>query len=138
MVGVPTICGHCRQESLGGLKADAARNARYQSILQVPVSTYDDLDEVKLDWDLKHKLWNALDTWTTKTEGWQATPFANIRADRIGEEVDGYYKIASIAERGLPGNLVAPLLKDMVTSPSSIRTLTATLKVRLYLRHGRT
>jgi dynein heavy chain len=40
--------------------------------------------------------------------------FADIDAEAIGVQVTQYLKVAVRAERGLPGNLVAPKLKGMV------------------------
>ena len=52
--------------------------------------------------------------WDALCEGWMGKAFNDIDAEAIGVQVTQYLKVAVRAERGLPGNLVAPKLKSMV------------------------
>ena len=102
------------KEDVDELVELAERYTRYQQILKVAVATYDDLEEVRADMDMKSDLWQSIQTWDALTKQWQVAPFDTINADDIANEVTQYFKIAARAARNLPGNDAAPKLKEMV------------------------
>ncbi len=57
---------------------------------------------------------NLTQEWDALREEWMGRAFNDIDAEAIGVQVTQYLKVAVRAERGLPGNLVAPKLKQLV------------------------
>ena len=96
------------------LKAQSTKLAHYQAVLKQPVQTYDTLDEVAADLTMKTKLWEAMAEWQALTQGWREARFQDIDVDDIGKQVQSFLKVATRAERSLPGNGVAVKLKGLV------------------------
>jgi dynein heavy chain len=92
----------------------AKKYCYYQEVLKVRVSTFDDLDELKGDMNLKSKFWHALNSFSDLTKSWTDTPFADVDTATLEREVQQYYKTSIQSERGLPGNMAVPKLRAMV------------------------
>jgi len=90
------------------------RYAFYESTLGLPLSRYDQLDEVKQDLNIKSKLWEATDKWRLKSQEWCGMVFESVDPTSISQEVEQYIKVALQAEKALPGNPVAAMLKGHV------------------------
>lgn len=103
------------EKQFTSIQAQREKFTHYQKTLGVPISTYDELDEVKQDLTVKLKLWRAVRSWSELSSSWCDTVFAEVDAAGILLEVEKYMKTALQAERGLPGNLVAPSLRDKVS-----------------------
>ncbi|RYY36796.1 hypothetical protein EON62_01520, partial [archaeon] len=96
------------------LKAQSARFLHYQTILRQPLQTFETLDEVATDLQVKLKLWESLQEWGAATQAWREAPFNEIDAEDVGKQVQNYMKVASRSERMLPGNAAASKLRSLV------------------------
>ncbi|GBG25533.1 Dynein heavy chain 6, axonemal [Hondaea fermentalgiana] len=103
------------EKQYGEIQTQREKFTRFQKTLGVAVSTYDELDEVKQDLTIKLKLWRAFRDWDSLSMSWCRTIFEEVDAAAILLEVEKYLKTALQAERGLPGNLVAPTLRERVS-----------------------
>ncbi|KAJ3111626.1 Dynein heavy chain 6, axonemal [Phlyctochytrium bullatum] len=73
-----------------------------------------DLDETRLEVDLKRTLWVSLKDWETLTESWKSQPFDLLSTDEVNSQITLYLKTVYTLDKGLPPNEVVPKLKAMV------------------------
>ena len=96
------------------LKAASVRFQHYQTMLKQPVQTFETLDEVHQDLQVKLRLWESLNDWAALTQTWREGEFATTDVEEIGKQVTAYLKVAVRSERMLPGNGAASKLRGDV------------------------
>lgn len=65
------------------------------------VTTFDALDELRLDVETKLRVWTALRDWSAITASWLSTPIQAIAAEDVERQVQQFMKIAIQVRCGL-------------------------------------
>ncbi|OMJ74343.1 hypothetical protein SteCoe_26764 [Stentor coeruleus] len=96
------------------LERRAEKINQYQRILELPISTFTDIEILREEVDNRVSLWRALRDWRKLQGDWIATPFAQINAKYIRERSEEFSKIVSRCENSLPSSSALRELKNMV------------------------
>jgi hypothetical protein len=73
----------------------------FVQVLQLDPEPYEDLSNIKQDFDVKNSLWRSQREWDQWTEKWLVDTFAEIRTEEIARETQKYLKVISRASRRL-------------------------------------
>jgi len=114
--------------SFQALKADSTRFAEYQEVLKVPVTRYEEVENLEGNLRLKKNMWQGLHDWGEQVDGWSTAPFESLNTEVMQQQVNKYAKICSQVEKGLPANTVLPLLKDKVDTFKSLVPVVVALR----------
>ncbi len=94
-------------EKLGGLeetfaviKQDSERYEKYQEILKVPVTRYEEVETLEVNLRLKKNMWQGLHDWGEQIEAWSNAPFDTLNTEDMGVKVNKYAKIVSQCDKG--------------------------------------
>ena len=96
------------------LKADSSRFSEYQEVLKVPVTRYDEVEELEGNLRLKKNMWQSLSDWGEQIEKWSNAPFDSLNTEHMQQQVQRYAKVVNQCEKGLPANTVLPILREKV------------------------
>lgn len=103
-------------------------------VLQLDPEPYEDLSNIKQDFDIKNSLWRSQREWDQWTDKWLVDTFAEIRTEEIARETQKYLKVISRASRrlGMSSNLrsicqqmlhsFAHILNSLCSPPSITHT----------------
>lgn len=118
------------------LKSMSVKFQHYQTMLKQPVQTFETLDEVAQDLQVKLRLWESLNDWAGLTQTWREGAFASIDVEEVGRQVTNYLKVAVRSERMLPGNAAATKLRGDVDDFKGLMPVVQDLRNRsLTKRH---
>ncbi|KAI8850637.1 hypothetical protein BC829DRAFT_441991 [Chytridium lagenaria] len=78
------------------------------------VAKANDLEETRMEVELKRTLWVSLKDWETLTDSWKSQPFDSLSTDEVNTQITAYLKTVYNLDKGLPPNEVVPKLKAMV------------------------
>jgi len=101
----------------GRLKSKEETSLKYQNwqeVLQTNQSTFENLDKLREEFNIRAAMWRSLKEWEELTAKWVKTQFSQIDAPSIEKEAIKFAKISSRVEKGLPSNPIATKLKDLV------------------------
>jgi len=101
---------------------------RYQKSMNIPVTRFEDVEELTKEVTLKNLLWDTKLKWQQLTEEWSNKPFAEIDPLAMTEELRDYQMNVAKAVKGLAGNIVAAELKSSVTDYASLLPVVSDLK----------
>eukprot|EP00842_Homolaphlyctis_polyrhiza_P002755 jgi/Hompol1/3480/HPOL_003262-RA len=73
-----------------------------------------ELEETKVEIEMKMTLWTSLKEWETLTDTWKAQPFDSLVTDDINTKITTFLKIVYNLDKGLPPNEVVPRLKNVI------------------------
>jgi dynein heavy chain len=123
------------EENVKTAGADAERFNRYQDVLRMEVTPFEDIDELKQDFKLRADLWRGMETWEGLTESWNATQFTTVEVEDINKKVAEYNKIAVKSQKAMEGNEVpiiwgAAVLQFKNTLPVVVALRNKALKER--------
>ncbi|KAJ3032226.1 Dynein heavy chain 6, axonemal [Rhizophlyctis rosea] len=79
-----------------------------------------DLEDTKVEVELKRTLWLSLKEWEGITKVWKETPFDSLSTEDVNTQITTYLKTVYNLDKGLPPNDVVPKLKAMVDEYRSI------------------
>jgi len=85
---------------------DAGRFNRYQDVLKVEPTPFDNVDDLKVSFQSRAKLWRGMDSWEELSAQWNATAFGVVEVESITKKVQEYNKIAVQSEKAMPDNTV--------------------------------
>jgi dynein heavy chain len=85
---------------------DAGRFNRYQDVLKMEPTPFEDVDELKVDLVTKAKLWRGMDSWEDLSEQWNSTAFGTVDVETINKKVMEYNKIAVQSQKAMTENEV--------------------------------
>jgi dynein heavy chain, axonemal len=108
---------------------DSERLNRYQESLKMDVTPFENVENAKLAFQTKSKLWRSLNQWEKQSATWNSTQFASVDVESIQKEVQVFNKTCVQCEKAMPENLVVNRLKD------SVVTFKNTLPVVVALRN---
>ncbi|KAJ3215607.1 Dynein heavy chain 6, axonemal [Dinochytrium kinnereticum] len=83
-----------------------------------------DLEETRMEVELKRTLWVSLKDWEALTESWKSQPFDSLSTEEVNTQITAYLKTVYNLDKGLPPNEVVPKLKAMV---DEYRTMYSTI-----------
>ena len=86
----------------------------YQQVLGLALSTWEDIEELQEDLQLKTKLWQTIGEWAQSSQTWVSVPYDEIDIDVVTKQMLSYRKTCQQCEYGLPDNEVVPKLKSEV------------------------
>lgn len=88
----------------------------FQKTLDMDVSKFDQVEEVRVGMMYRAKLWKALDEWgNVLVEKWRTAPFEQVDVSEISQKSEYYTKVALQCERNLPqGSTAVARLKQLV------------------------
>lgn len=96
------------------LESTATKYQSWQEVLQTNQSTFDNLSQLREDFNIRGAMWRSLKEWESLTNDWVKTQFALIDAPSIEKQAVTFSKVANRVEKNLPENPVAQRLKDLV------------------------
>ena len=102
------------EDNLTELATQAYQYQKYQAVLELEVTPFDELAEVQADLSIKQQMWRALGGWGMVTQNWCESPLEKLEVAEMEKEIAWYFRTASICKRKLVGNPVADLLKTTV------------------------
>ena len=73
-----------------------------------------ELEETKIEIELKRTLWVSLREWDSIASAWKTVSFDALDTDEINNKITSFLKIVYNLDKGLPPNDVVPKLKQMV------------------------
>ena len=103
-----------QQKEVLRLRSKAQQFQQYQELLQQEPADYEELEETYVDMKIKVGLWEGIRDWDTLTKALDDTELDKIDTEGINREIQNYTKLVGQATRGLPGNMVVPILKERV------------------------
>eukprot|EP00392_Amoebophrya_sp_AT5.2_P001969 g1974.t1 len=79
-------------------RSDAGRYNRYQNVLHVDQTEFDDVEDLKREVDEIAKFWRAVDScWDGFAEKWKETKFGEIDVELLSREVAAYFRVAAVS-----------------------------------------
>jgi dynein axonemal heavy chain len=106
----------------------ASKYEEYQTVLEVPVDSYNDVAHTRKDLNAKLELWRALDQWECHTLEWTHTTFSEVQVDAISKEVTLFMKKVGHAKHVLGETVVTEKLKNMVMEMKHTAPVVADLR----------
>jgi dynein heavy chain len=94
---------------------DASRFNRYQDVLKMEVTPFEEADDLKANFQVCAALWRGIDSWEGLQDEWLVTSFAQVPVEVITKKVQEYNKLAVKAQKGLEGNEIPTLWGTAVT-----------------------
>eukprot|EP00929_Paragymnodinium_shiwhaense_P066427 TRINITY_DN33321_c0_g4_i1.p1 TRINITY_DN33321_c0_g4~~TRINITY_DN33321_c0_g4_i1.p1 ORF type:complete len:3770 (+),score=1255.81 TRINITY_DN33321_c0_g4_i1:195-11312(+) len=94
---------------------DAGRFNRYQDVLKMELTSFEDVEELKGGFAVRAKLWRGIDSWDQLNADWKATPFGTVEVEAISKSVAEYNKVAVQSSKAMPENEVANIWGTAVT-----------------------
>ncbi|EQC31947.1 hypothetical protein SDRG_10462 [Saprolegnia diclina VS20] len=110
-----------------------AKYIEFQKVLGLAQSSFQDLDELRADLEVKKLLWTTVQAWAAASEAWRDTLLSDVNVPDVDERVNSFYKTTLACERGLPGNAVVRQLRETVESFKDALPIVADLRC-LHLR----
>ncbi|CEL99773.1 unnamed protein product [Vitrella brassicaformis CCMP3155] len=102
------------EEMVKAASSDAVRYNRYQEVLKMDVTPFEEVEDMKGSFQVKAKLWRSIDAWDKLSKVWNDTQFSEIDVETIQKEIQVYNKVALQSEKAMPENPVVFQLKDVV------------------------
>ncbi|PCI26914.1 hypothetical protein COB52_05615 [Candidatus Kaiserbacteria bacterium] len=96
------------------LEERSSKYNTWQEVLQTSPTMFENLDQLREDFNLRALMWRSLKQWEELTEGWAKQKFDSIDAKSIQVQADKFAKICSRVEKNLPENPIGTKLKDLV------------------------
>eukprot|EP00928_Gymnodinium_smaydae_P068046 TRINITY_DN5109_c0_g4_i2.p1 TRINITY_DN5109_c0_g4~~TRINITY_DN5109_c0_g4_i2.p1 ORF type:complete len:3873 (+),score=1233.23 TRINITY_DN5109_c0_g4_i2:1305-11621(+) len=93
---------------------DGARFNRYQDVLKMEMTPFENVEELKADFGTRAKLWRGIDSWEELTSSWNETAFGTVEVESITKKVLEYNKIAVQSQKAMPENEVPQLWGNAV------------------------
>jgi dynein heavy chain len=93
---------------------DGQRFNRYQDVLKVEPTPFDDVDDLKLVFQGRAKLWRNMESWDELSEGWMKTSFGSVQPEAMQKRVAEYNKIAVQSQKAMPNSQVPNIWFDTV------------------------
>lgn len=78
------------------------------------ITRFDILDEVVADVKLRQLLWESVEAWERYVSEWTQNDFSTLSPEDLGQTTARFMKYMVQFEKGLPENLIVPLLKEKV------------------------
>eukprot|EP00397_Hematodinium_sp_SG-2012_P000045 GEMP01000045.1.p1 GENE.GEMP01000045.1~~GEMP01000045.1.p1 ORF type:complete len:3312 (+),score=740.25 GEMP01000045.1:2269-12204(+) len=104
-----TIFRNCTISSFVKMKYN-----RYQDVLKMDVTPFDDVEELRASFAATAKLWRGIDQWDKLTDTWNNMQFRSIDVEEIQKEVQVYHKMAAQCQKQFPDNPVVPIFFEHV------------------------
>jgi dynein heavy chain len=113
---------------LNEVKTAAADYNKYQRAMNLPITRFEDVEELNKEVTLKNLLWDTKVRWAALTSRWSDMPFAAVDPAAMTEELREYQIAANKCAKGLPGNVVAVELKASVGDYTALLPVVTDLK----------
>ncbi|CAJ1374166.1 unnamed protein product [Effrenium voratum] len=103
------------QENVNQSVEEAAKFNRYQDVLKLEPTAFEDVDELKASFNLRAKLWRGIDAWEELSSEWNNCTFGTVDVDTITKKVAEYNKVAVQSVKAMPDNQVPQIWGEQVT-----------------------
>eukprot|EP00930_Biecheleria_cincta_P027502 TRINITY_DN19311_c0_g1_i1.p1 TRINITY_DN19311_c0_g1~~TRINITY_DN19311_c0_g1_i1.p1 ORF type:complete len:4103 (-),score=885.99 TRINITY_DN19311_c0_g1_i1:122-12430(-) len=97
------------EENVKQAAEEAAKFNRYQEVLKLEPTAFEDVEELKANFQLKAKLWRGIDTWEGLSSEWNNCVFGTVDVEGIQKKVQEYNKVAIQSQKAEPENEVPRL-----------------------------
>ena len=94
----------------------AEKYRNYQQTLNMEVTDFLLVEEIREGLELRSTLWKSLKEWSSLTSRWASQQFSTINFQEIGPKADQYAAIASRVDKELPENPISKELKVAVST----------------------
>ncbi|KDO23904.1 hypothetical protein SPRG_20887 [Saprolegnia parasitica CBS 223.65] len=115
------------------LEAIGVKYIEFQTVLGLAQSSFQDIDELRVDLEVKKLLWTTVQAWAAASETCRDTLLSDVDVAEVDERVNCFYKTTLVCERGLPGNAVVRQLRETVEAFKDALPIVADLRC-LHLR----
>lgn len=115
-------------EKLSHVKGDADNFHKYQKVMNIPITRFEDVEDLVKDVTLKSLLWETKQKWIDVTAEWSNMSFAVIDPVAMGDQLREYQLSVTKVCKGLPGNAVAADLKSSVSDYAALLPVVQDLK----------
>ena len=116
------------EEKLNAYRTHAAELQDYQNVLSLEVTEFEVLEEVVAELKLKLELWRGVKDWGNLTADWEGTALGKVDAESLEKQVSQYGRTVFKCTKNLPGNPVAPALKEQVDAWTPVLPLVTDLR----------
>ncbi|KAK2964418.1 putative Dynein axonemal heavy chain 6 [Blattamonas nauphoetae] len=101
--------------TLSKVRNQADKCTEYQTLFNVKLDSWVDLDEVEKDVKWKKTLWESLTEWRNKVDDWKTAPMMTLDKEAIRLSYGHFLKTTSQLERELPPNNATQQLRMEIT-----------------------
>ena len=101
-------------KSVESLKERGKALNRYQDTLDLEQTPFESVDNVKIEWNLLHKLWKGMVEWREFAQTQIHTKFKDIEVETITKTVEKYDKASMMCAVNLKENPVTEIFKNKV------------------------
>jgi dynein heavy chain len=106
------------QKQMASLNEKAEGYRTMQQTFKVPLNQFSHMKEAKVQFDIKHELWNKLDKWNEQVYTWKSVDFRALNVEEMIKEVNASFKdVHKMSKRlgsdGLPDPVIA-MFKESV------------------------
>ncbi|KAI8909816.1 dynein heavy chain and region D6 of dynein motor-domain-containing protein [Gorgonomyces haynaldii] len=98
----------------GGFSAKTEETEEKEKPPQPEETGPNELEETKVELELKKTLWVSLKEWDNITSEWKSANFDALNTEDINTKITAYLKTVYTLDKGLPPNEVVPKLKNVV------------------------
>jgi len=85
---------------------DGAKFNRYQDVLKLEPTAFENVEELKASFQLKAKLWRGIDAWEELSLDWNNQVFATVDVESITKKVQEFNKVAVQSQKAMTENEV--------------------------------
>ena len=71
----------------------------YQQTLNIDITRFEDLENLRMDLDMRLSIWKSQEEWEVLTAEWIESPFKDIDADLIRQKCEYYTKVSYYISR---------------------------------------
>ncbi|CAK8985673.1 unnamed protein product [Durusdinium trenchii] len=103
------------QENVNVAVEEAAKFNRYQEVLKLEPTPFEDVEELKASFQIRAKLWRGIDAWEELSAEWNNCSFGTVDVDTITKKVAEYNKVAVQSVKAMPENQVPQIWGESVT-----------------------
>ncbi|CAE7211449.1 DNAH6 [Symbiodinium sp. KB8] len=94
---------------------EAAKFNRYQDVLKLEPTAFEDVEELKASFQIRNKLWRGIDAWEELSSEWNNCSFGTVDVESIQKKVAEYNKVAVQSVKAMPDNQVPQIWGESVT-----------------------
>ncbi|CAE7499104.1 DNAH6, partial [Symbiodinium sp. CCMP2456] len=103
------------QEHVNQSLEEAAKFNRYQDVLKLEPTAFEDVEELKASFQIRNKLWRGIDAWEELSSEWNNCSFGTVDVESIQKKVAEYNKVAVQSVKAMPDNQVPQIWGESVT-----------------------
>eukprot|EP00930_Biecheleria_cincta_P042962 TRINITY_DN29559_c0_g2_i1.p1 TRINITY_DN29559_c0_g2~~TRINITY_DN29559_c0_g2_i1.p1 ORF type:complete len:4097 (+),score=999.81 TRINITY_DN29559_c0_g2_i1:1152-12293(+) len=95
--------------------ADSERYNRFQDVLKMEPTAFENVEELKQSFNQQAKLWRNIDQWEEISVEWNNQSFGTIDTDTINKKMQEFNKVAVQSSKAMPDNAVPQIWAEQVS-----------------------